>query len=40
MFKIGQISNRLTHLKSKRFSDLGFSEPNHLQEWLAQSIKG
>lgn len=35
MFKIDQTSNRITRLESKRFSELGFSERNHLQEWLA-----
>lgn len=35
MFKIDQSSNRITRLESKRFSELGFSERNHLQEWLA-----
>jgi hypothetical protein len=35
MFKIDQASNRITRLQSKRFSDLGLSERNHLQEWLA-----
>ena len=34
MFKIDTISNRITSLEEKRFSDLGFSERNHLQEWL------
>ncbi len=35
MFKIDQLSNRISRLKSKSFSELGFSERNHLQEWLA-----
>lgn len=35
MFKIDQTSNRIIRLESKRFSELGFSERNHLQEWLA-----
>ncbi|MCG7644344.1 DUF4268 domain-containing protein [Alteromonas sp. Cnat3-28] len=35
MFKIDKTTNRITRLQNKRFSDLGFSERNHLQEWLA-----
>ena len=35
MFKIDKSTNRITRLQNKRFSDLGFSERNHLQEWLA-----
>jgi hypothetical protein len=35
MFKIDQSSNRISRLQSKSFSELGFSERNHLQEWLA-----
>ena len=35
MFKIDKSTNRITRLQSKRFNDLGFSERNHLQEWLA-----
>lgn len=37
MFKIDTTSNRITSLEEKRFSDLGFSERNHLQEWLEHS---
>ncbi|MFT5708442.1 MAG: RecB family endonuclease NucS, partial [Oceanospirillaceae bacterium] len=35
MFKIDQTSNRISRLQSKSFSELGFTERNHLQEWLA-----
>lgn len=35
MFKIDPTANRIKPLKAKRFSDLGFSERRHLQEWLA-----
>ncbi|KGJ88385.1 PDDEXK family nuclease [Colwellia psychrerythraea] len=35
MFKIDQSSNRISRLQSKSFTELGFSERNHLQEWLA-----
>ncbi len=35
MFKIDTNTNRITPLDIKRFSDLGFSERHHLQEWLA-----
>ncbi len=34
MFKIDSIANRITPLEAKRFSDLGFTERKHLQEWL------
>jgi hypothetical protein len=34
MFKINRTSNRINPLESKRFSDLGFTERKHLQEWL------
>lgn len=35
MYKINKSTNRITRLTSKRFSDLGFTERKHLQEWLA-----
>jgi hypothetical protein len=35
MFRIDKASNRITKLKEVRFSDLGFNEREHLQEWLA-----
>ena len=34
MFKINPTSNRISPLEVKRFSDLGFTERKHLQEWL------
>jgi hypothetical protein len=35
MFRIDPKANRLTKLKQVKFSDLGFTERHHLQEWLA-----
>ncbi|MBU4609719.1 DUF4268 domain-containing protein [Achromobacter sp. GG226] len=35
MFRINHASNRITKLKEVRFSELGFTERHHLQEWLA-----
>ncbi len=35
MFKIDKDSNRISRIETKRFSDLGFRERDHLQEWLA-----
>lgn len=35
MFKINAIANRIQPLEIRRFSELGFSERKHLQEWLA-----
>ena len=37
MYRIDQQTNRITKLKSVRFSDLGMRERTHLQEWLANS---
>lgn len=34
MFKIDPHSNRINPLEVKRFSELGFTERKHLQEWL------
>lgn len=34
MFKIDPTSNRINPLEVKRFSELGFTERKHLQEWL------
>ena len=34
MFKIDSTTNRIRPLKTERFSELGFSERKHLQEWL------
>ena len=35
MYQINQTTNGLIQLKAKRFSELGFKEREHLQEWLA-----
>jgi hypothetical protein len=35
MFRIDSANNRINRLKAVRFSDLGFRERNHLQEWIA-----
>lgn len=35
MFKIDTQSNRISKIETKRFTDLGFRERDHLQEWLA-----
>lgn len=35
MYRINHQTNRITKLKQMSFSELGFSERNHLQEWLA-----
>ncbi|AZN33303.1 DUF4268 domain-containing protein [Pseudoalteromonas sp. Xi13] len=35
MFKIDRTSNSITPIKNKSFTELGFTERNHLQEWLA-----
>lgn len=35
MFKIDTDSNRISRIETKRFTDLGFRERDHLQEWLA-----
>ena len=34
MFKIDPDANRINPLQAKRFSELGFNERKHLQEWL------
>ena len=34
MFKIDPAANRINPLEVKRFTDLGFTERKHLQEWL------
>ena len=34
MFKINTAANRIKPLEVKRFTDLGFTERKHLQEWL------
>jgi hypothetical protein len=35
MYRINHQTNRITKLKQMKFSELGFSERSHLQEWLA-----
>ena len=35
MFRIDHASNRIIKLKEVSFSELGFTERHHLQEWLA-----
>ena len=35
MFRINRTDNRITPLQAKSFSELGFKERDHLQEWLA-----
>lgn len=35
MFRIDHVTNRISKLEAVSFSDLGFTERNHLQEWLA-----
>lgn len=35
MFTVDHQTNRLTPVKTKTFSELGFTERKHLQEWLA-----
>ena len=34
MFTVNQQTNRISPIKTKRFSELGFTERKHLQEWL------
>lgn len=35
MFMVDQKTNRISPVKTKKFSELGFTERKHLQEWLA-----
>lgn len=37
MYKIDKVTNRIAPLAEKRFCDLGFTERQHLQEWLAHT---
>jgi hypothetical protein len=37
MYKINKVANRIEKIKEKTFSELGFLERNHLQEWLANT---
>lgn len=36
MYKINKSSNSITKLVKKTFSELGFKEKQHLQEWIAK----
>ena len=35
MYRISKVDNRIQKLEARKFSDLGFRERDHLQEWLA-----
>lgn len=37
MYKIDQTANRIIEVDSPKFSELGFTERHHLQEWLAHT---
>jgi len=37
MFVVNKETNRITKIQSKSFSELGFKEREHLQEWLANN---
>lgn len=39
MFIINRDNNRITRLESRSFSDLGFREREHLQEWIANNTE-
>jgi hypothetical protein len=39
MYRINKKENHIREVKQKKFSDLGFSERNHLQEWIAKNPK-
>lgn len=39
MFIIDRSDNRITRLKQKSFSKLGFREREHLQEWVANNTE-
>lgn len=39
MFKIDPTPNRINPLEIKRFTDLGFTERKHLQEWLENYLQ-
>ncbi|MCK5284902.1 MAG: DUF4268 domain-containing protein [Alphaproteobacteria bacterium] len=36
MFKINSVNNQITSLQTKSFTELGFREREHLQEWIAK----
>jgi len=37
MYRINKSSNNITKLEARNFSDLGFREREHLQEWIAKN---
>lgn len=37
MYQINRDTNNIVHLKERLFSDLGFREREHLQEWIAKN---
>lgn len=37
MFSINKDDNTIEKIQPTKFSDLGFSERNHLQEWIAKN---
>lgn len=37
MYQVNQESNNITKLEQKKFSELGFREREHLQEWIAKN---
>ena len=37
MYQINRETNNIIQLKERRFSELGFRERDHLQEWLAKN---
>ncbi len=37
MYRINQDTNNITRLEERNFSDLGFREREHLQEWIAKN---
>ena len=39
MFVIDKTTNRITAIKPKKFSDLGFKERENLQEWLEHNTE-
>ena len=39
MFVVDKENNRINKIKAKKFSELGFGERKHLQEWLANNTE-
>ena len=37
MYRINKSDNNITKLEQRLFSDLGFREREHLQEWIAKN---